>query len=154
MRIIWHATTSNMTTQRDFCVEQLFFFLFFLAPRPSNKRRSDASADSLLGGWDHPRYRKWLVSNPPFISHKTAIWKGTNPILRGLTNITMVINHGPPSQGMILQVENNVPCSTWIAIPCSTWISHVHGHEWKGSQFYVLTTYKSWDDPPQEIALP
>ena len=63
---------------RFFCVEQLFFFLFFLAPRPSNKRRSDASADSLLGGWDHPRYRKWLVSNPPFISHKTAVWKGSH----------------------------------------------------------------------------
>ena len=28
---------------------------------------------------------KWLGS-PPFISHETPIWKGNNPILRGLTN--------------------------------------------------------------------
>ena len=27
---------------------------------------------------DHPRHRKWLGS-PPLISHKKAIWKGTNP---------------------------------------------------------------------------
>ena len=46
-------------------------------------------ADSYLE--DHPRYRKWLGS-PPCISHKKAIWKGNNLILRGLT-ITMVINH-------------------------------------------------------------
>ena len=24
---------------------------------------------------DHPRTSKWLVSNPPFTSHKKAIWK-------------------------------------------------------------------------------
>ena len=35
---------------------------------------------------------KWLGS-PPFISHETAIWKGSNnPILRG-RKVTMVINH-------------------------------------------------------------
>ena len=48
---------------------------------------------------DHPRTCKWLGS-PPFISHKTPIWKGNHPILRGLT-ITMVINH--LLNGMILQ---------------------------------------------------
>ena len=51
-----------------------------------------------LGGWA-PRTCKWLGS-PPFISHKKPIWKGSNPILRGLT-ITMVINH--LLNGMILQ---------------------------------------------------
>ena len=43
---------------------------------------------------------KWLGS-PRFTSHGKAIWKGNNPILRGLT-ITMVINH--LLTGMILQV--------------------------------------------------
>ena len=55
---------------------------------------------------DHPRTCKWLVS-PPFTSHKKPIWKGNNPILRGLM-ITMVINHlrpswdDPPSRGELL----------------------------------------------------
>ena len=44
----------------------------------------------------------WLGS-PPSISHGKAIWKGKNPILRGLT-ITMVINH--LLNGMILQVAH------------------------------------------------
>ena len=45
------------------------------------------------GGYleDHPRYRKWL-GLPPCISYETAIYKGNNHILSGLT-ITMVINH-------------------------------------------------------------
>ena len=47
---------------------------------------------------DHPRTCKWLES-PPFISHERTIWKGNNPILRGLT-ITMVIHH--VLTGMIL----------------------------------------------------
>ena len=46
---------------------------------------------------DHPRTCKWLVS--PI--YKQPIWKGNNPILRGLTK-TMVINH--LLNGMILQV--------------------------------------------------
>ena len=34
---------------------------------------------------EHPRTCKWLGS-PPFISHETAIWKGShNPILKGRT---------------------------------------------------------------------
>ena len=43
----------------------------------------------VLGGWA-PRYRKRLGS-PLSTSHEKAIYKGSNPILRGLT-ITMVIN--------------------------------------------------------------
>ena len=34
---------------------------------------------------DHPRTCKWLGS-PLFISHEKNMWKGNNPILRGLTN--------------------------------------------------------------------
>ena len=54
--------------------------------KPRKKKRKKAD-----GRWyrvhldDHPRTRKWLGS-PPFISHETTIWKGNNPILRGLTN--------------------------------------------------------------------
>ena len=33
-----------------------------------------------------------VIGSPPFISQKMAIWKGSNPILRGLM-ITMVMNH-------------------------------------------------------------
>ena len=44
------------------------------------------------------------LGSPPFISHKKAIWKGShNPILRGLTNITMVIKHVSVRPGVILQ---------------------------------------------------
>ena len=42
------------------------------------------------------------LGSPPFISHETAIWKGShNPILRGLT-ITVLTNH--LLNGMVLQV--------------------------------------------------
>ena len=47
----------------------------------------------LVCGWyleDHPRTCKWLGSpplvTPIFLSHEKAIWKGNNPIIRGLTN--------------------------------------------------------------------
>jgi len=35
---------------------------------------------------DHPRTCKWLVSPPFIFVMKKAIWKGNNPILRGLAN--------------------------------------------------------------------
>ena len=44
--------------------------------------------------------------HPPFISHKKATWKGSNnPTERGLTVLTMVINHVSQLGLQVWQVE-------------------------------------------------
>jgi len=85
----------------------------------------------LLGG-SHQLGRGYC-SNPPFISHETAIWKGShNPLTRGLT-ITMVISQlltGMKASGsgcQVIGVSNSIlrRCAripTWMSQEVSKWL--------------------------------
>ena len=97
----------------------MIFFRFHLGAQAwSRKKRGVRKLRSFGIGClkNHPRTCKWLGS-PPLISHQKAIWKGNNPILRGLT-ITMVINH--LLNGMILQVFVYQTAGEKIFIPSSS----------------------------------
>ena len=73
-----------------------------------------------------PRTRKWLGS-PPFASHKMTIWKGNNPILRGLT-ATMVMNHVSKS---VFWVQHPPPSRLETDFMyqkrCGSWRKHMKG---------------------------